>query len=1266
MPVKRDMSNGPGFFQWVETGSSYKTDFTDYSLQLIADGEVLPEDFSCMVSLGGDKMLATSCNESYPGICAYKIRAGWVSNDFCDVQACAQKDFFNNSQCVCKGEVPEVPSSDVEFLTRHDNNAFEYHGDACNIALEKLENGTYIWTQSRQEISYTFWSVNTVFDDNHIYGAATYDSSWVLTEAPLQCSLYLFNITLEEPVLNLTLTNTILTLQIINVKSLKQVADIPVYCFTNAEATSILYRYSKLRKISKTDTFMVVEFEVLSEPPSHYWCEGFRFFDSTVVTSNTVLSELENEFSEFVIILSVSCNSGTDPLSQSTINFVDSTLFRRFKNDDVLKFEHTLRVMKFIKAEYDNCTALVNVHSTSTNLIGEQDDFIGLKVLVQGIVSTIEGMEMVDFLSASYCCKDDDGKLTWPQTQLGFKSTPSQFCFTKDATLVTRLCDGTFIDGARWSDYEDCEILPKSKLSSGLFLALTDNNKDKETKVYETSMDYSEIKPLDLYLIGEILKTLDLSTTKVQVVAKSVNNILQIPDKNVFKEAQLKTRATDTILNFLDNIVMNYNGTFDVGLINFIFSFLEIKDLSGLVVLEHRYVEVLQGEHTIDDVQGISDSRSGILVNSVRNESQKVAFSVFFNDNFFTEDVDVPHDIDIVYRVVLPQGATVKIFHRVEYDEKVQHCLRWNSTGNTSTWTISGEPQVHSSFGVCEHSNSGYFGIAIAPADIKNDNITHDLIDVLTSNDTSSVTIKRLSDISESYNFFKPVDVSFVGKILEKVSTDQINLKHLAKTVSNIQKTNKKVLFESQMEDRGTDNILRFVDDILKLQDQQHTQIHDDNFMIFINNSPNFRGIVLLSDENSVRVKILSDNSSLDDILRYDNFDSAVIIDPALQTQMGNGTKIIITVFKNDALFNQENPQQLFVSKIFGIILPEIGDYLGPVSVLYKISAPANTSDHCVHWYYDKSVTGFWKNDSTTNSTPFGVSQCDFWHTTHFAVLVVDTKSIDIDPTGFDFLDVVVTVNSVVSLVGLNLIVFTAILFKQWRSNTGNQILLNFVFILIFQISAFYVSSTITLHDEHYLLCVGVGVVLHYCTISQFFWMLVVAVLQFRRLVVVLKAPPTRVLLKACLFGWVLPLVPVITVLIVDKDSYVRSNGLCYPSEWSLYLGVWLPVSIVVTINSAIFVNILYNVINKKSDVVDAGNSEMIYQVRLAVLLFFMFGLTWVFGFLSNFHNAEVFVYLFCCTTSLQGFVIFLFFVVCNPNTKYLYVRRCCQTRDKK
>lgn len=303
------------------------------------------------------------------------------------------------------------------------------------------------------------------------------------------------------------------------------------------------------------------------------------------------------------------------------------------------------------------------------------------------------------------------------------------------------------------------------------------------------------------------------------------------------------------------------------------------------------------------------------------------------------------------------------------------------------------------------------------------------------------------------------------------------------------------------------------------------------------------------------------------------------------------------------------------------------------------------------------SVRGTWTDDTKPRQNN-NTTICKYDHLTHFALLLAGNNDGFNDPVQDHILDIVTKINCFLSLFGIIGILLTAFLFEKWRKNTGNQILINFSIAISIKILMLYVSEMVDRKSHNKILCYITGCILHYSVLSEFCWMLIIAILQFKRFVEVLGGPPKYIILKSCICGWVLPSFPVFCILILDMDNYLQSSlGICYPSGIGLHLGVWLPLIVIITINFIIFLFIIYNVFHKRTEFKDQINYEILFQWRLALLLFSMLGLTWFFGFISLFRGTLVFTYLFCFTASLQGFIMFLFFIVFNKSTRFLYTQ---------
>ncbi|PSN54271.1 hypothetical protein C0J52_08615 [Blattella germanica] len=346
---------------------------------------------------------------------------------------------------------------------------------------------------------------------------------------------------------------------------------------------------------------------------------------------------------------------------------------------------------------------------------------------------------------------------------------------------------------------------------------------------------------------------------------------------------------------------------------------------------------------------------------------------------------------------------------------------------------------------------------------------------------------------------------------------------------------------------------------------------------------------------------------------------------------------------------------------------------------------------------------------------------CVCTHLTHFSELVVGSNSRSTAAYGFyedsahtKALDIITLLGCSLSLIGIIGIIITAIVFRSWRQKPGTKVLLQLSLALGLQMilfiltSADVVNSTYTAYNKHCdgyrpprnmdgtpafyisdqsedyfydsvsgqhlckeskvnrISCVIMGALLHYFVLSAFAWMLITALLQFFRYVKVLGVTrPPRFFIKAMLFGWGVPLIPVVLVLTISSESYTPpledSTLLCYPSGIPLYVGVLLPIGLIVSTNLVVYVMIIYNImkIPERKDSCEGGSSLVFQQVRLGIVLFFLLGLSWIFGLIGALGAGVVFSYLFCIIATLQGFVLFIFFVICDPTTRLSLIHIC-------
>lgn len=398
--------------------------------------------------------------------------------------------------------------------------------------------------------------------------------------------------------------------------------------------------------------------------------------------------------------------------------------------------------------------------------------------------------------------------------------------------------------------------------------------------------------------------------------------------------------------------------------------------------------------------------------------------------------------------------------------------------------------------------------------------------------------------------------------------------------------------------------------------------------------------------------------------------------------------KIVIKVYYNDAIFKESNPVSSYKSqsKIISVSIPGHDQNLPLLlPIMFKKAQTVDISNVnvCGYWEFQPSGESSESSEWMQQGCEFlGVSKydedlalCGCSHLTHFAYLIMGTYIHDISPgedvivTKFNAhsgaLNAITLLGSTLSILGIIGIFITAVCFKAWRDKASTKILLQLSLAIALQMILFSFFSTekhtytIDTFNEKRA-CIALGSSLHYSVLVTFSWMLITAFLQFKRYVIVLgNLKPERFFLKAFLIGWLLPLIPIVIVLAVDPFLYIpETYGICYPQGFAFYFSVLLPVGLIVVANLVIFIFVIYNILKTGPSIGCLRKSEQnmtLSQLRVSIFLFFLLGLTWIFGLLASSQTTILFSYLFCLTATIQGFVLFLYFIVMDPITRKLW-----------
>lgn len=221
---------------------------------------------------------------------------------------------------------------------------------------------------------------------------------------------------------------------------------------------------------------------------------------------------------------------------------------------------------------------------------------------------------------------------------------------------------------------------------------------------------------------------------------------------------------------------------------------------------------------------------------------------------------------------------------------------------------------------------------------------------------------------------------------------------------------------------------------------------------------------------------------------------------------------------------------------------------------------------------------------------------------------------------------------------------------------------------LLLQTILLFVNTNIPLESPA---CILVGALLHFTVLSQFCWMIVIAVHQHRTLVIVYQRKQSLWESRwVMVITYGLPLMAVGSAVAVDLESYTEGEylglSICYPSGNVLFFSLVLPTACIAFVNGCLFLWMLYKLTcvsrGPATPVVPGlyGTciSRNLDKIRTLALMVFTLGITWWLGFAALLFNNGTLLYLFSITTGMQGFLIFVVNILAKKDVWAMYCRK--------
>ncbi|XP_016531163.1 adhesion G-protein coupled receptor G2-like [Poecilia formosa] len=274
-----------------------------------------------------------------------------------------------------------------------------------------------------------------------------------------------------------------------------------------------------------------------------------------------------------------------------------------------------------------------------------------------------------------------------------------------------------------------------------------------------------------------------------------------------------------------------------------------------------------------------------------------------------------------------------------------------------------------------------------------------------------------------------------------------------------------------------------------------------------------------------------------------------------------------------------------------------------------------------------------------------------------------DQVSADLSAKDAEILSYITYIGCGISLFALVITVLLFTVNRKLRGDDSKKIHISLAASLIL-LNVHFLSSQAAAALSSTELCLYVALLLHYSLLASFTWMALEGFHLYLLLVKVFNVYVRRYLLKLSVVGWGLPAVIVSVVVIVDKNTYGRTslnlsnpNGttVCYVTEDKVKMGTTLGLfSLMFLFNLIMFgITVKYfadSHMRKEHGWSGLKNAkpEMVTLLLLLVLL----GLPWGVIFFSFGNLTTPALYAFCILNPLQGFFIFIYFVLSLKKTK--------------
>ncbi|XP_039599077.1 adhesion G-protein coupled receptor G5-like, partial [Polypterus senegalus] len=368
-----------------------------------------------------------------------------------------------------------------------------------------------------------------------------------------------------------------------------------------------------------------------------------------------------------------------------------------------------------------------------------------------------------------------------------------------------------------------------------------------------------------------------------------------------------------------------------------------------------------------------------------------------------------------------------------------------------------------------------------------------------------------------------------------------------------------------------------------------------------------------------------------------------------------NDTKSLFAAIWNTSLFQDSNQTKVIDGLVFGVVIQNavVTNLRQPVVLKFSPRATlVNANLKCGFWSQGSNDIGGWNRTGCSTLVENNLVVCSCTHLTYFAVLMAPDETVDANNK--QILTYITSVGCGISAFCMTIIILVHPMFVKKPSFRQSWFIhLNLAGALLLLNVGFLCSASIPAILNISWLCTTTGLALHFSLICSFTWMALEAFQMFLLLWRPFTTYIKRYTLKACLVGWGVPALIVLTIVAVNKNFYGPSqNDMCWITNQSVqYSSVTGYYALVFIFTTVVFIAVVYKMfqikLSSNSTVKRESNICMFITTFLGLTC--LIGTTWGLGFfLIGSQNLPV-QYLFTILNSFQGFFLFIW-ICCQWN----------------